>query len=66
VTPPDESFMIRAADLVGGHEQELGFLITHRFGLDRAAEAYTLYETRAGDHPLKILIDGTDWHSVIP
>jgi L-iditol 2-dehydrogenase len=66
VTPPDETYMIRAADLVGQHEQELAFLISHRFGLDRATEAYTLYETRAGDHPLKILIDGTDWQSVTP
>jgi threonine dehydrogenase-like Zn-dependent dehydrogenase len=61
VTPPDETYMVRAADLVGRHEQELAFLITHRFGLDRAGEAYTLYETRAGDHPLKILLDGTSW-----
>jgi threonine dehydrogenase-like Zn-dependent dehydrogenase len=66
VTPPDETFMIRAADLIGQHEQELAFLITHRFGLDKAAEAYTLYETRAGDRPLKVLIDGTDWRSVTP
>jgi threonine dehydrogenase-like Zn-dependent dehydrogenase len=64
VTPPDETFMVRAADLVGRHEQELAFLITHRFGLDEAADAYTLYETRAGDHPLKILIDGTNWRSL--
>jgi L-iditol 2-dehydrogenase len=61
VTPPDETYMVRAAELVGRHEGELAFLITHRFGLDRAAEAYTLYETRAADHPLKILIDGTSW-----
>jgi threonine dehydrogenase-like Zn-dependent dehydrogenase len=61
VTPPDETFMMRAADLVGRHEQELAFLITHRFGLDKAAEAYTLYETRAKDHPLKVLIGGTSW-----
>jgi threonine dehydrogenase-like Zn-dependent dehydrogenase len=66
VTPPDETFMIRAADLVARHEQELAFLITHRFGLNRATEAYTLYETRAGDHPLKVLIDGTDWQTVTP
>jgi L-iditol 2-dehydrogenase len=64
VTPPDETFMIRAADLVGRHEQELAFLITHRFGLDKAGEAFTLYETRVGDQPLKVLIDGTDWQSV--
>ncbi len=61
VTPPDETFMIRAAELVGQHEQELAFLITHRFGLDRAAEAFALYETRAGDHPLKVMLDGTSW-----
>jgi L-iditol 2-dehydrogenase len=61
VTPPDETFMIRAADLLGQHEPELAFLITHRFTPDRAAEAFVLYETRIGDHPLKVLIDGTSW-----
>jgi len=61
VTPPDETFMIRAADLIGQHEQELAFLITHRYGLEGAGEAYTLYETPAGDHPLKIMIDGKSW-----
>jgi L-iditol 2-dehydrogenase len=66
VTPPDETYMIRAAELVGRHERDLAFLISHRFGLDRAGEAYTLYERRAGDHPLKILIDGTSWQSVMP
>lgn len=66
VTPPDETYMMRAADLVGRHAKELAFLITHRFGMDRLAEAFTLYETRAGDHPLKVLIDGTDWQSMTP
>jgi L-iditol 2-dehydrogenase len=61
VTPPDETYMIRAADLVGRHEPELAFLITHRFTPDRAAEAFMLYETRSGDHPLKVLLDGTSW-----
>ena len=66
VTPPDETYMVRAAELVGRHEGELAFLITHRFGVDRAGEAYMLYETRAGDHPLKVMIDGTDWQLVTP
>jgi threonine dehydrogenase-like Zn-dependent dehydrogenase len=61
VTPPDESYLIRAADLICGNEQELDFLITHRFTLDRAAEAYTLYETRSGGHSLKVMVDGTSW-----
>ena len=61
VTPPDETYMERAAELIAGHEQELAFLITHRFTPYQAAEAFTLYETRAGGHPLKVLIDGTDW-----
>jgi L-iditol 2-dehydrogenase len=61
VTPPDETYMLRAAELVGRYEPELASLITHRFIPDRAAEAFTLYETRTGDHPLKILIDGTSW-----
>jgi len=61
VTPPDETYMVRAAALVGRHEPELAFLITHRFTPDRATEAFILYETRTGDHPLKVLIDGTSW-----
>jgi L-iditol 2-dehydrogenase len=64
VTPPDETYMIRAAELVDGHEEELAWLITHTFSLDRMAEAYTLYETRGEEHPLKIAIDGTNWMAV--
>jgi threonine dehydrogenase-like Zn-dependent dehydrogenase len=58
VTPPDETYMVRAADLIGRYGQELAFLITHRFAMDKAAEAFTLYETRVG---IKVLIDGTSW-----
>jgi len=61
VTPPDETYMIRAAELIGRHAQELAFLTTHRFTLDRLAEAFTLYETRVGDRPLKVMIDGRSW-----
>jgi L-iditol 2-dehydrogenase len=61
VTPPDETYMVRAAELIDQHGQKLAFLITHRFALDKAAEAFTLYETRTGDHPLKVLLDGTSW-----
>jgi len=66
VTPPDETYMIRAAELIARHEQELAFLITHRFTPDGAAEAFTLYDTRAGDRPLKVLIDGAGWQAVTP
>jgi threonine dehydrogenase-like Zn-dependent dehydrogenase len=58
VTPPDETYMVRAAELIGRHGQELAFLITHRFTLDKATEAFMLYETRTG---IKVLIDGTSW-----
>ncbi|MBN1658206.1 MAG: zinc-binding dehydrogenase [Anaerolineae bacterium] len=61
VTPPDETYMVRAAELVTRHEQELAFLITHSFPLERAAEAFTLYETRSAQHPLKVVIDATSW-----
>jgi L-iditol 2-dehydrogenase len=61
VTPPDEMYMVRAAELILGHEQELAFLITHRLTLDEATEAFTLYETRSAGRPLKILLDGTNW-----
>jgi len=66
VTPPDETYMIRAADLVGKHEKELAFLITHRFGLDKVGKAYTLYEMPDAGHALKVMIDGKDWQSVTP
>jgi L-iditol 2-dehydrogenase len=58
VTPPDETYMDRAAELIGRHGQDLAFLITHRLTLDKVAEAFTLYETRTG---IKVLIDGTSW-----
>jgi threonine dehydrogenase-like Zn-dependent dehydrogenase len=61
VTPPDETYMMRAADLICQHKRALAFLITHRFTLDKATEAYTLYETPNWGHSLKILIDGTSW-----
>ena len=66
VTPPDETYMIRAASLVGEHEKELAFLITHSFGLDRVGEAYTLYETPGGEHALKVMIEDTNWQAVAP
>jgi threonine dehydrogenase-like Zn-dependent dehydrogenase len=61
VTPPDETYMMRAADLICQHEGALAFLITHRFTLDKVAQAYALYETPNWGHSLKILIDGTSW-----
>jgi threonine dehydrogenase-like Zn-dependent dehydrogenase len=61
VTPPNETYMMRAADLICQHEQVLAFLITHRFTLDKATEAYALYETPNWERSLKILIDGTSW-----
>ena len=61
VTPPDETYMIRAAELVARHEQELAWLITHRYAMDEAAQAFTLYETRSSGRPLKILLDGANW-----
>jgi len=61
VTPPDETYMLRAAELVGRHAPEFASMITQRFTPDRAEEAFTMYETRTGDHSLKVLIDGTSW-----
>jgi len=61
VTPPDETYMVRAVELIVGHEPELAGLITHRFAPHQAAEAFTLYETRSAGRPLKILLDGTNW-----
>lgn len=61
VTPPDETYLTRAADLLREYGRELDFLVTHRFTLDKAAEAYMLYETRSDGQPLKVMIDGTSW-----
>jgi threonine dehydrogenase-like Zn-dependent dehydrogenase len=61
VTPPDETYMNRAAELVGRHEAELASMITHRFTPDRVTEAFLLYEARTRDRSLKVLIDGTSW-----
>ncbi len=66
VTPPDETYMVRAADLVGENEKELACLITHRFRLDKVGNAYTLYEMPDADRALKVMIDGTGWQSVTP
>jgi threonine dehydrogenase-like Zn-dependent dehydrogenase len=65
VTPPDETYMIRAAELISRHEQELAFLITHRFTLADAAEAYALYERPTGGHSLKVMLDGASWDKPI-
>jgi threonine dehydrogenase-like Zn-dependent dehydrogenase len=59
VTPTDETYMIRAAELISQHAEDLVFLMTHRFPLARVAEAFALYETRGAGHPLKVLIEGT-------
>jgi len=61
VTPPNESYMKRAAELISLHEQELAFLITHRFTLAEAAEAYALYERPAEGRSLKVMLDGAGW-----
>jgi L-iditol 2-dehydrogenase len=61
VTPPDETYMVRAAELLVRDPQALAFLITHRFAPQDAGRAFTLYETRAGGEPLKIVIDATSW-----
>ena len=63
VTPPDETYMVRAAELIERDPGALALLITHRFAPHPAdaGEAFTLYETRADGEPLKIVIDGTNW-----
>ncbi len=61
VTPPDETAMVRAADLLDRHGHELDGLITHRFPLQQLAEAYAMYETPANGHSLKVLVDATSW-----
>ena len=66
VTPPDETYMARAAELIVQHEQELAFLITHRFTMERAAEAFALYEAQGAEPALKVLIGGAAWPAPAP
>lgn len=66
VTPPDETYMVRAADLVARHEQDLAFLITHQFAMEEAAEAFAMYEARGVEQALKVMIDGAVWPATGP
>ena len=56
-TGAEADWMARFHEFAG---QKTTILITHRFSLDKAAEAYTLCETRAGDDPLKGLYEDSE------
>ena len=61
VTPPWQEYLKRALTLVLRHQDELGFLITHRFSIHDAEAAFSMYEWPAGHPSLKVMLDGSGW-----
>lgn len=60
VTPDWQDYLARAAELVAGAGHELGPLVTHRFPVMNAADAFALAERRT-DGVLKVALDGRTW-----
>lgn len=59
VTPEWRQYLSLAAELMGQHHHELAPLITHRFPVAEAQQAYTLYEQQQS--ALKVLLDASQW-----
>jgi L-iditol 2-dehydrogenase len=59
VTPEWRQYLSLASELVGQHHHELAPLITHRFPVAEAQQAYTLYEQQ--QDALKVLLDASQW-----
>jgi L-iditol 2-dehydrogenase len=60
VTPDWSKYLEKARDVFITHREELATLITHRFPIRDAEEAFTLYEHHE-DGILKALVDATQW-----
>jgi threonine dehydrogenase-like Zn-dependent dehydrogenase len=60
VTPPWDAYLAMARDLFESSRQELGVLLTHRFRVRDAAEAFTAYE-RHDPGLIKVVLDASDW-----
>ncbi|MBC7360490.1 MAG: zinc-binding dehydrogenase [Desulfacinum sp.] len=60
ITPPWVPYLRRAVELVGRHARELEPLITHRFPVQRAQEAYGLARERSGG-VCKVALDARTW-----
>jgi len=62
VTPEWSEYLTRARDLFLAHRDELETLATHRFPIQDAAKAFTLYE-RHEQGVLKALLDASCWET---
>jgi L-iditol 2-dehydrogenase len=60
VTPNWSEYLVKARDVFAEHHEELERLITHRFPIREAENAFTLYE-RHEDGILKSLINAASW-----
>lgn len=62
VTPEWSEYLTKARDLFLACREELASLVTHRFPIQDAEKAFTLYE-RHGDGILKAVLDASYWES---
>jgi threonine dehydrogenase-like Zn-dependent dehydrogenase len=62
VTPEWSEYLAKARDLLLSHRPELEALITHRFPIGDAQQAFTLYERHA-DGVLKVILDASHWET---
>jgi len=62
VTPEWSEYLAQARDLLLSHRSELEVLITHRFPIGAAQQAFTLYERHA-DGVLKVILDASRWET---
>lgn len=62
VTPEWSEYLAQARDLLLACRSELEALVTHRFGIGEAQDAFALYERHAGG-VLKVSLDGSRWET---
>jgi L-iditol 2-dehydrogenase len=62
VTPDWGEYLAKACDLFFSCRDELSALVTHRFPIQDAAKAFTLYEQRENG-VLKVLLDASCWEA---
>jgi L-iditol 2-dehydrogenase len=62
VTPEWSEYLAKARDLFIECREELEMLVTHRFPIQAAAKAFTLYE-RHEDGLLKAILDASCWET---
>jgi threonine dehydrogenase-like Zn-dependent dehydrogenase len=62
VTPDWSEYLTEARDVFISHRQELEALVTHRFPIQDAEKAFTLYANH-DDGILKALLDATAWET---